>query len=136
MSSHFLKKNCLTLPLIIDPNGQFGVFMHGNRINGRNESTRYRLIAGWIDREDNHANFGYMSYRQSGNIFSFFYFFHFFTNCELFSLTLTLLSLIFFFFFFAQDSGLLGGLDIHLLILSKERGFLFFLGSLVVIFFF
>ena len=57
-------------------------------------------------------------------------------NCELFSLTLTLLSLIFFFFFFAQDSGLLGGLDIHLLILSKERGFLFFLGSLVVIFFF
>ena len=70
----FFKKNCLTLPLIIDPNGQFGVFMHGNRINGRNESTRYRLIAGWIDREDNHANFGYMSYRQSGNIFSFFYF--------------------------------------------------------------
>ena len=132
----FFKANLShSLSIIIDLNGQFGVFMHGNRIVGRNESTRYKLIAGWIDREDNRANFGYISYRQSGNIFSFFYFSCTkCANCELFSIILTLLYLI----FFCSGFGAPGRFR-YSSAQSLERArffFFFFLDSLVVFFFF
>ena len=56
--------------------------MHGNRIVGRNESIRYRVIAGWIDKVVIFS-LSLISLVQSA-------------NCELFSITLTLLSNFFF----------------------------------------